>query len=127
MRKRDTAYADPDGVWYHEVQIRGLLGAGALRLGTQYSVSSPGGGLSPYYDFRDDIRKGDPNGFMSAKTEGTLSSSNPDQDAAWSMDSSVAGDIATSVYRVDTHYGAAPKTVSSRFFLYVLHLIFFSS
>jgi len=81
-------------------------------LGQHYFETNPvtGSGLSPKWDFRADALKGNANGFVDAAKVNQLAAPSGASDVPWVQLASIAGKLATQIYRVDTHGGVAPAT-----------------
>lgn len=81
-------------------------------LGAHYFVTSPSGtGLSPVWDFRGASAKGNPNAFVLAAKVGDLPAPTGSQDVDWLQLKNVTGELATSIYRVNTKGGQPPASV----------------
>jgi hypothetical protein len=80
-------------------------------LGNHYFQPSPSGtGLSPVWDFRAGIAKGNPNAFVLAAKIGDLPSPDSVNDVDWLQLKNVTGSLATQIYRTDTRGGVPPAT-----------------
>ncbi|CAE6423378.1 unnamed protein product [Rhizoctonia solani] len=88
-----------------------------VTLGDHYFIPNPavnGTGLTPVFDFRAGVKKGDPNGFVAAKKFGGIPSPAGSSNVDWLMlqniGGAVGGTLANFVMRVDTKAGQPPSS-----------------
>ncbi|KAH7335752.1 hypothetical protein B0J17DRAFT_719373 [Rhizoctonia solani] len=88
-----------------------------LTLGDHYFIPNPavnGTGLTPVFDFRAGVLKGDPTGFVAVKRLGGTPSPTGSSNVDWLMLQNIGGEIGGSlaniVMRVDTKSGQAPTS-----------------
>ena len=85
--------------------------------GQHYFINNPfGSGLSPVFDARAASHKGDPNAFTLDVKVGDLAAPTGPQDVDWLQLQNQQGDLAKTVYRLETRFGQPPKSVSLIFF-----------
>jgi len=107
----DIAY----GAWKAcpaSIKTLGPTGAGSYpMLGSHYFIPNPSGtGLSPVWDYRAIIAKGNLDAFvLAAKVTNTPAPTGP-QDVDWLQLKSVSGQLATAIYRTDTRGGQPPSS-----------------
>ena len=81
--------------------------------GQHYFIKNPfGDGISPVFDARTTSHKGDPNGFTLDVLVGTLAAPTGPQDVNWLQLKNVQGDLAKTVFRLETRFGQPPMMVS---------------
>lgn len=84
-------------------------------LGQHYFIKNPavnGTGLSPKWDFTSASEKGHSNAFVvGAKAGDVPAPTDPTDNVDWLMLNDVEGDLATQIFRVQTHGGQPPKSV----------------
>lgn len=81
--------------------------------GQHYFQKSNGAAPVPVWDLRANLFKGNPNAFVVAKKIKTVPAPNPSTDVAWLELDKVTGDLATTVYRINTEGGQPQTSVSS--------------
>jgi len=93
--------------------IEGLLAGTTIFLGDHFFVSNPTGaaGISPDFDFRAGIKKGDPNGFVILKKTGDVPSASSKNVDLLALDALPGfGTLAKHVFRMDTALGQPAAT-----------------
>lgn len=93
-------------------------------LGQHYFIPNPSGGtgLSPKWDFTSASEKGNPEAFVVGARQGDLPDPNGDPavNIDWLQLSAVSGqgELATTIFRIQTRGGQPPTTVSSNSKIY---------
>ncbi|KAF8599520.1 hypothetical protein BDV93DRAFT_560323 [Ceratobasidium sp. AG-I] len=100
--------------------IRAVLGYPPTLLGNHYFITNPavgGTGVSPTFDFRAGVKKGDANAFVVAKKIGDLASPSGSANVDWlglqNIGGLIGGALANNVMRVDTYGGQPPASCTS--------------
>ncbi|CAE6436856.1 unnamed protein product [Rhizoctonia solani] len=90
-----------------------------LMLGDHYFIPNPavnGTSLTPVFDFRAGVKKGDSNGFVAVKKLGNTPSPAGSANVDWLMlqniGGTIGGSLANTVMRVDTKSGQPPTSCS---------------
>lgn len=98
-------------------KIESVTKSTPLALGDHYFIPNPavgGTGLSPVFDFRAGVKKGDVNGFAVVKKLGNTASpagsANVDWLALQNIGGTIGGTLANNVMRVDTKGGQPPAS-----------------
>ncbi|CAE6415038.1 unnamed protein product [Rhizoctonia solani] len=98
-------------------KIETILKPCPVILGDHYFIPNPavnGTGLTPVFDFRAGVKKGDPAGFAAVKKLGNTPSPAGSSNVDWLMLQNIGGDIggslANTVMRVDTKGGQPPAS-----------------
>jgi len=98
-------------------KIASVLKTTPLFLGDHYFIPNPavgGTGLTPDFDFRAGVKKGDANGFAAVKKLGNTASpagsANVDWLALQNIGGTIGGTLANNVMRVDTKSGQPPAS-----------------
>jgi len=88
---------------------------GAPILGQHYFIPNPttSGSILPKWDFTIDSIPGNPNAFVVASRVASIPAPTGAQDIDWVELKSVSGELAATVYRVDTQGGQPPPTCSN--------------
>ncbi|TFK49042.1 hypothetical protein OE88DRAFT_1809918 [Heliocybe sulcata] len=80
-------------------------------LGQHYFIPNPfGSGVSPKFDFTSARDKGNANAFVVGARAGDLPAPTGNQDADWLQLNGVQGELATTVYRIQTKGGQPPAS-----------------
>ena len=88
-------------------------------LGQHYFVANGtnpttgGQALTPVWDFTSGVEKGNKNAIIFAAEEGDIPAPTGPDDVDWLQLKKVEGDLADTVYRVDTKGGQPPASVRS--------------
>ncbi|KAF8599519.1 hypothetical protein BDV93DRAFT_419294, partial [Ceratobasidium sp. AG-I] len=100
--------------------IQSVLGYPPTLLGNHYFITNPavgGTGVSPTFDFRAGVKKGNPNAFVVAKKVGDLASPSGSANVDWlglqNIGGTIGGTLANDVMRVDTYKGQPPASCTS--------------
>ncbi|KAG8710338.1 hypothetical protein FRC11_004604 [Ceratobasidium sp. 423] len=98
-------------------KIETILKSSPVTLGDHYFIHNPavnGTSLSPVFDFRAGVKKGDPSGFVAAKKIGGIPSPAGSSNVDWLMlqniGGAIGGTLANYVMRVDTKAGQPPTS-----------------
>ncbi|CAE6439288.1 unnamed protein product [Rhizoctonia solani] len=98
-------------------KIETILKPCPVTLGDHYFIPNPavnGTGLTPVFDFRAGVKKGDPTGFVAVKklggTPSPAGSSNVDWLMLENIGGAIGGSLANIVMRVDTKSGQPPTS-----------------
>ncbi|KAG8742677.1 hypothetical protein FRC10_001033 [Ceratobasidium sp. 414] len=98
-------------------KIESLIKSTPLALGDHYFIPNPavnGTGLSPEFDFRAGVKKGDPTGFAVVKKIANSASpagtANVDWLALQNIGGTIGGSLANNVMRLDTKSGQPPAS-----------------
>ncbi|CAE6401873.1 hypothetical protein ACGC1H_000220 [Rhizoctonia solani] len=101
-------------------KIETILKHCPVTLGDHYFIPNPavnGTGLTPVFDFRAGVKKGDSMGFAAVKKIGNTPSPAGSSNVDWLMLQNIGGDIggslANTVMRVDTKGGQPPASCTS--------------
>jgi len=88
---------------------------GALRLGKHYFITNPltGTGISPKFDFTQDSQKGNANAFTTVKKFGGIPAPTGAKDVDWLELTSIQGDLAKYVFRINTRAGQPPSSCTT--------------
>lgn len=92
-----------------------MLGNDPLVLGQHYFITNPvagGTAISPVWDFTSNAEKGDAGAFVLAALEGEIPAPTGQNDVDWKQLKRVKGELADTIYRVDTKGGQPPESVS---------------
>jgi len=80
-------------------------------MGNHYFITSPSGkGLSPVWDYRAGVAKGNPEAFVLAAKVADVPAPTSHQDVDWLQLKFVSGALATQIYRTDTRGGSPPTS-----------------
>jgi len=80
-------------------------------MGNHFFITSTSGkGLSPVWDYRAGVAKGNPDAFVLAAKVAGVPAPTGFQDVDWLQLKSVSGSLATQVYRTDTRGGSPPAS-----------------
>jgi len=80
-------------------------------MGNHFFITSPSGtGLSPVWDYRAGVAKGNSEAFVLAAKVADVPAPTSVQDVDWLQLKSVSGSLATQVYRTDTRGGSPPAS-----------------
>lgn len=90
------------------------LGTSPEVLGQHYFVPNPTGaaGTSPKWDFTSNAEAGNPEAFVIGLKTGDLPAPTGTNDVDWVQLKEVEGELASTVYRLDTKGGQPPASVS---------------
>lgn len=98
-------------------RIQTALKSESSVLGDHYFIPNPavnGTGLTPVFDFRAGVKKGDPSGYISVKKLGGTASPAGSSNVDWLMlqniGGTIGGKLANTVMRVDTKAGQPPAS-----------------
>ncbi|KAJ1300388.1 hypothetical protein OPQ81_005207 [Rhizoctonia solani] len=98
-------------------KIETVLKCSPVTLGDHYFIPNPavnGTGLTPVFDFRAGVKKGDPSGFVAVKKLGSTPSPAGSSNVDWLMlqniGGTIGGSLANTVMRVDTKSGQPPAS-----------------
>jgi len=94
-----------------DVKTLGPVVGGYPFMGSHFFSTSPSGtGISPVWDFRGAIAKGNPDAFVLAAKVANIPAPTGPQDIDWVQLKAVSGALATQIYRTDTRGGVAPAS-----------------
>lgn len=98
-------------------KVESVLKASPVTLGDHYFIPNPavnGTGLTPVFDFRAGVKKGDTSGFVAVKKLGNTPSPAGTANVDWLMlqniGGAIGGSLANMVMRVDTKSGQPPAS-----------------
>jgi hypothetical protein len=95
-----------------------MLGHNPIVLGQHYFVANGtdpatgGPAISPVWDFTSDAERGNPEAYVIAAVVGDIPAPTGKDDVDWLQLKKVEGELADTVYRVDTKGGQPPTSVS---------------
>jgi len=103
---QDQAYA----LW-KSYPANGMPPMSSSFMGKHFFITSPSGtGLSPVWDYRAGVAKGNPEAFVLAAKVADVPAPTSVHDVDWLQLKSVSGLLATQIYRTDTRGGSPPTS-----------------